>query len=357
MSETAILHVVSYDVSRGAERFAGALVKGLNRQGPEEHLLMTMFRGDEDTLGVDCALQVPRGRLRRLGFDPRVVTRMRRVVDDIAPSAVIAHGGEPAKYAAFALPGHIPYAYLVIGSTHPKLGNPVRRAMRNVYLERAAAIVTVSGALRDDVVAERPSVEARIRVIPNARDPETYKPDSHQRTAVARVVFIGRLDDQKRPQLFLDTVDWLSRRGVTMSPMIVGDGPLREEVESRAGSLGIDVLGSRDDVPTLLASSDLLVATGRPPEGLPGVLIEAGLCGVAVVTTDVPGARDVVEDGVTGIVVPVDAPELLASAVGSLSTDPERLRAMGRAARERCLGLFTIDATVESWRRVIKEMV
>ncbi|MGD2101272.1 MAG: glycosyltransferase family 4 protein [Acidimicrobiia bacterium] len=357
MSETAILHVVSYDVSRGAERYARALVDNLNRQGQARHLLMTMFRGDEDTLGVDHALDVPRGRFRSLGFDPRVVKRMRRVVQDITPSAVVAHGGEPAKYAAFALPGHIPYAYLVIGSTHPKLSNPIRRALRKVYLDRATAIVTVSGALRDDVVAERPSVEMRTHVIPNARDADTYKPDSHQRTTTPRVIFIGRLEEQKRPHLFLDTVDSLSRRGVTMAAMIVGDGPLREEVDSRAGSLGVDVVGSRGDVPTLLSSSDLLVVTSCPPEGLPGVLIEAGLCGVAVVTTDVPGARDVVEDDVTGIVVPVDAPEVLARAVETLTTDPERLDAMGRAAREHCLGLFTIDATVESWRLVIEGMM
>lgn len=354
MSETNVLHIVSYDVSRGAERYARALVDSLNRHGPERHLLMTMFRGDEETLAPDVALDVPRGVLRRLGLDPRVAFRMRRVVSDIGPFAVVAHGGEPAKYAAFALRGRARYAYLVIGSSHPKLSNPIRRFMRNVYLTGAAAIVAVSESLAAEVANEQPSVATRIHVIPNGRDPDVYRPGSRDHASRPSVAFVGRLDEQKRPLLFVDMVEELSRRGVAMSSLVVGDGPLRAEVERRADPLGIEILGARHDVPSLLSAADLVVATSRPPEGLPGVLIEAGLCGVPVVTTDVPGARDVIEDGVTGIVVPVDDHDVLIDAVTSLVTNPDKRVVMGRAARERCLRLFTIEATVERWRDVIR---
>jgi glycosyltransferase involved in cell wall biosynthesis len=131
---------------------------------------------------------------------------------------------------------------------------------------------------------------------------------------------------------------------------------MRADVEQRARSVGVEVLGARDDVPALLGDADLLVATSRPPEGLPGVLIEAGLSGVAAVTTDVPGARDVVEDGVTGLVVPVEEQARLVDSVGLLLEDPDRRKAMGRAARERCLELFTLDATTDEWDEVIRGM-
>lgn len=354
MSEAAVLHIVSYDVGRGAERYARALVDSLNRSGGERHALMTMFRGDEETLDPDIALDVPRGRLRRYGLDPRVLTRMRRAASAMGPQAVVVHGGEPAKYAAFALRRLAPYVYLAIGSSHPKLRNPARRYMRAVYLKRAAAIVAVSESLAAEIAREQPSVAGRIHVIPNGRDPEVYRPDSHDHTEVPRVVFVGRLDEQKRPLLFVDAVGGLRRRDIAVDALVVGDGPLRAEVERKGEALGIEVLGARDDVPSLLSSSDLLVATGRPPEGLPGVLVEAGLCGLPVVTTDVPGAHDVVEDGVTGTVVPVDDAARLVDAVESLVTDDDRRLAMGRAGRERCLKLFTIAATVERWRDVIE---
>jgi glycosyltransferase involved in cell wall biosynthesis len=354
MSEADVLHIVSYDVGRGAERYARALVDSLNASGTERHRLMTMFRGDEDTLDPDIALEVPRGTLRRLGLDPRVLTRLRRATSAMGPSAVVAHGGEPAKYAAFALGRLAPYCYLAIGSSHPKLGNPARRYMRGIYLERAAAIIAVSKSLASEIARERPSVADRIQVIPNGRDPGVYRPDSHHHAAVPHVLFVGRLDEQKRPLLFVDVIGVLRRRGIAVNARVVGDGPLRAEVEQRGAALGIDVLGARDDVPSLLSSSDLLVATGRPPEGLPGVLIEAGLCGLPVVTTNVPGAHDVVEDGVTGIVVPVDDSVRLVDAVESLVADDERRLAMGRAARKRCLESFTIDATLEKWRAVIR---
>lgn len=356
MSESDILHLVSYDVSRGAERYARSLVDALNRRGPHRHHLMTLFRGDEASLDADFALDVPRSTLRRVGFDPRVIRRMRRAVRDLAPRAVVAHGGEPAKYAAFALGGSAPYAYLVIGSTHPKLGNPIRRAIRRIYLSRAAAIVAVSASLAAELAAESPSVAVRTRVIPNGRDPDTYRPGSGERGTSPRVLFIGHLEEQKRPLLFVEVIGELRRRDLAVTAMIVGDGPMRADVEQRARSVGVEVLGARDDVPALLADADLLVATSRPPEGLPGVLIEAGLSGVAAVTTDVPGARDVVEDGVTGLVVPVEDQARLVDSVGSLLEDPDRRNAMGRAARERCLELFTLDATTEEWDEVIRGM-
>lgn len=353
MSEADVVHIVSYDVSRGAERYARALVDTLNRHGPEKHALMTMFVGEEDTLDPDFSLNVPRGALRRLGLDPRVTTRMRRAVREIGPTAAIAHGGEPAKYCAFALGGLAPYAYLVIGSAHPKLGNPVRRILWKTYLNRAGAIVAVSDLLAAEVAAAQPSVASRIHVIPNGRDPEVFIPGTRRATK-PRVLFIGHLDQQKRPLLFVEAMSALSRRGAAVAAAIVGEGPLSGEVEAKAAPLGIEMLGRRDDVPDLLSSADLLVATSRPPEGLPGVLIEAGLSGVATVTTDVPGARAIVEDGVTGLVVPVDEPGMLADAVESLVLDSGRRDSMGRAARERCLRLFTIEATVAKWLDVIQ---
>lgn len=348
-----ILHVVSYDVSRGAERYARALVDELNRDGAQRHLLMTMFEGDEDSLNADLALGVPRGLFRRLGLDPRVVTRMRRVLRDHRPRVIVAHGGEPAKYAALAAGEEIPFAYLVIGSSHPLLDNPLRRRMRDFYLRRAAVVVTVSTGLADEM-RDVGVPDSFLHVIPNGRDPAAYEPGDSSGGGIPTVLFVGHLDTQKRPLLFVSTMAEMERRGVAARGVMVGGGPLLDEVVARASQTGVEVLGPRDDVPLLLARSDLLVLTSRPPEGMPGVLIEAGMAGLAVVTTDVPGARDVVVDGVTGSIVGVDDEDGLADAVERLLADGALRSKMGEAARERCLSEFSLAASAEEWRTVLE---
>jgi glycosyltransferase involved in cell wall biosynthesis len=351
--QPVILHIVSYDVSRGAERYARALVDELNRGDGERHLLMTMFVGDEDGLGADLALGVPRGVFRRIGLDPRVVKRMRDVFRTHHPQAIVAHGGEPAKYAALASGGDVPFVYLVIGSSHPLLDNPLRRRMRDFYVRRAAAVVAVSTAIADEMRALGVP-DTALHVIPNGRDPEIYELARQTRRETQRVLFVGHLDEQKRPLLFVSLISELRRRGLDATGVMVGGGPLHDEVASQAQSSGIEVLGPRDDVPALLSGADLFVLTSRPPEGMPGVLIEAGMAGVAAVTTDVPGARDVVIDGVTGRVVGVDDESGLTEAVEGLLRDDGLRATMGMAARERCVAEFSLEASAGDWIAVLQ---
>jgi glycosyltransferase involved in cell wall biosynthesis len=349
-----VVHVVSYDVARGAERYARALMDALNTRGSYRHVLLTLFRAEDDDLDPDISLEVPRGLMRRIGLDPRAIWRLRGALGRLQPAALVAHGGEPAKYASLA-DGGIPFAYLVIGSNHPRLASPIRRALRSFYIGKAAALVTVSDGLARDVRAEIGD-DDRLRVIPNGRDPQIYRPAGRGALEGPRLIFIGHLEDQKRPFLFLDLIDEISVRGLAVSAVMVGGGPLLAEVRARAETVGVEVLGPRDDVAALLAESDLLVLTSRPPEGMPGVLIEAGLCGLPVVTTDVPGAREVVEDAVTGLVVGVDDLGGLSDAVESLLRDEGLRASMGAAARKRCAAAFSLDASADRWDTLLREI-
>ena len=137
---------------------------------------------------------------------------------------------------------------------------------------------------------------------------------------------------------------------------MVGGGVLSETLASNAEEEGVEMLGPRDDVPALMAAADILVLTSRPPEGLPGVLIEAGMAGLPVVTTDVPGAREVVRDGVTGLVVAVDDKEGMVGAVLALLGDVELRARMGQAAREHCVREFSLETSVVAWERLISEL-
>jgi glycosyltransferase involved in cell wall biosynthesis len=111
-------------------------------------------------------------------------------------------------------------------------------------------------------------------------------------------------------------------------------------------------------VADLLRDADLLIFPSRPTgEGMPGVLIEAGLSGVPVVATDVPGVSTIVIDGQTGVVVADDDLDGLVVAAARL-LDDDRLRGtMGGAARARCVAEFGLDAVAAQWSVLLRPLV
>ena len=172
---------------------------------------------------------------------------------------------------------------------------------------------------------------------------------------------MGRLTEIKKHDLFLKMAQQVcsSRRDVLF--FIVGDGELREELESMARVLGVDVavrfLGWRQDLSTIYAASDLFVLTSRN-EGTPVALIEAMASGVPGVSTDVGGVRDVITSPSVGYVVPFGDPAALSSAVLSfLAEGATERRAMGMQARDVVSKRFTIDRLVEQIAGLYDELL
>ena len=352
----AILHVVAYDLARGAEKHARALVDELNRD-ERRHQILTLFAAEPGALQPDHSLDVPRGALRRLGFDPRVVFRLRRLAKARPPAAIVAHGGEPAKYLAVAFGRRIPWVYLTIGSFHPRLASPIRRWMHDYYTSRADRIVAVSTELAEEMRQMHGVASSRVSVIQNGRNVDEFTPaTARPKNRRPQLIFVGHLDTGKRPDWFIDVVGEMRERGLDLSAIMVGDGPLKARLGPAAERAGVVMMGERSDVPGLMAESDLLVLTSQPPEGMPGVLIEAGLTGLPVVSTRVPGASDVVEDGVTGLLVGVDDRVALAEAVQHLVSSPTLRVEMGSAARLRCVDRFSMKASAARWAILLAEV-
>ncbi len=117
----------------------------------------------------------------------------------------------------------------------------------------------------------------------------------------------------------------------------------------------LDWLGHVEDMPALFRSVDV-VALPSYREGLPKGLIEAGASGCALVTTDVPGCREVVTDGLDGLVVPVREAAPLATAIARLHGDAALRQALGRAARERVLREHEVGAVNARTRAVYQEL-
>ena len=128
--------------------------------------------------------------------------------------------------------------------------------------------------------------------------------------------FIGRITQIKRPDRFLDVVGEVKKRGIDLDFFMAGDGELLEECRKRISQqdLPVTVLGWQSNIEKVLSAADIVVLTSDN-EGTPLSLIQAGMAGLPVVTTNVGSVPEIVLDGVTGIITELDVQEI-ANALG-----------------------------------------
>jgi glycosyltransferase involved in cell wall biosynthesis len=161
-----------------------------------------------------------------------------------------------------------------------------------------------------------------------------------------RVVMVGRLADGKGHEVLLDAVESLD--SLDGSVCIVGDGPLYDSLERDVEARGLDdqvfLTGFRDDVPRILAASDVLVLPSYR-EGTPRVITEAMASGLPVVATDIAGIPEQVVDGENGYLIPTGDAMALAECISKLLAHVELREKMGARGLERA-ERFSIEAMV-----------
>lgn len=253
-----------------------------------------------------------------------------------------------------ALRSRVPVCLGFLGSDSRNIRKPWAAAFRLVA--RRADLITVTGrAMRRDMVASGFD-PARIRVLPHAVDTERFAPPVAPDASLEMdVVAVGRLVELKRINVLLEALAILRRRGILVRLGILGEGPQERRLKLLAAELGITgqvrFLGFRDDVENYLRASRLFALVSAA-EGLPFALIEAMSVGVVPVVTDVGTIADVVDDGVNGCIVPVDAPLATADAIGLLLSDQSRLARL-RANALKVRETLSLEVGVEFWRQAL----
>jgi glycosyltransferase involved in cell wall biosynthesis len=350
-----VVHLVPTAVGRGAQLFARALVDELG--GPAKgHRLVCLFDGHSD-VAVDDSLGMGCGARSAEGLQLHVIARLFQWLNRSKPDLVVAHGGDAYKYAALC--SRAPVVYCAIGTLPSSVREGPRRLFWRALLRRARVVAAVSSEVAVECRAVLGVSASRIVVVPNGRDPARYLPasaaDRRQRSGgVTTLLYVGHLSPGKRPEWFLHVVAHLTEAGLPVRGRMVGDGAMMASLRRPASEIGVELLGWREDVVTEYQKSDLLLFPSAPDgEGMPGVLIEAGLCGLPAVATQVAGAPDVIDDGITGRVVPVRDREGFTSAVRELVLNPDRRLEMGAAARAKCDRDFGMHAVATRWDEVI----
>ena len=177
------------------------------------------------------------------------------------------------------------------------------------------------------------------------------------------VLLAARLLADKGVLEFVQAARLLKQRGCNARFVLVGTVDSANptsftdaEVSAWVHDGVVEWWGHRADMPQVLAAAHLVVLPSYR-EGLPKVLIEAAACGRAVVTTDVPGCRDAIDPGVTGVLVPVRDAVALADAMDSLVNDPVRCQVMGDAGRALAETAFDIRQVVAAHLYIYQELM
>jgi glycosyltransferase involved in cell wall biosynthesis len=169
--------------------------------------------------------------------------------------------------------------------------------------------------------------------------------------------FIGRLTGIKRPERVLQVAELVQSQNSNVAFLVVGDGDLASQLkdESKSKNLPITFLGWRQDIPTILAASDMLLLTSDN-EAVALTLIEATQAQIPVITTPAGSVRDVAVNGENGIVTNFD-PRELADGVLKLSLDPDLRNSMGAAGKTRSEKMFSIERMVTDHENLYKKLL
>ena len=196
---------------------------------------------------------------------------------------------------------------------------------------------------------------------PPAVDPAEVRVSLGLEPSAPLVLFVGRLAEQKGVDILLASLDLLQHVRPDVRTLIVGDGPLRARLEERATAFRlvqdrkVSFLGHREDVPRLLAAADLLVLPSLY-EGLPNVVLEAMRFRKPVVATAAPGTTEVVDDGVTGLLVPTRNHVELTRAIRRVIEEDGLAGRLGEAGRARAEAEFGVDLMVERFAALYEKL-
>jgi glycosyltransferase involved in cell wall biosynthesis len=259
-------------------------------------------------------------------------------------------------------------AYMRIGLTPDWMAQGLRIQLHRRLMGRARAIIAVADSVAADT-ARRFNLDAkRITVIPNAVDPARVKPlrsRGEVRSSLgvpedaAIVLFAGALNEEKNPLAVVEIAVRVRREVPGTIFLIAGEGPERARLEQRIEAClserAVIMLGARGDLPDLMNASDALVCTSRT-EGLPGLLIEAGLLGLPVVGFDVGGVSEVVVDGSTGLLAPPGDLDLISKQLVRMLSDETLTAELAERAESRCKDRFDIAPVARRYRSLYESL-
>lgn len=352
------------------------IAEALMRAGVEVHLAAPA--GDDLEEVAARGIVVHPLRLSRSGLNP--VRELETIGDLVAlyrrlrPDVIHHVTPKPVLYGSIAARlARMPAIVNAISG----LGHAFVGTDRRARVMRAVASLLYRGTFRHPnahTIFQNPSDRDILEtIVPQIRGRSTLIPGSGVHLSAfsptpfadgpVTVLLAARMLANKGVREFVAAARVLRHSGHDLRLALVGEPDTgnptsiaRDELASWADEGVVEWWGKRSDMPQVLAAAHIFCLPSHGGEGVPKSVIEAMACGRPVVTTDVPGCRDAVIDGETGLVVPPRNVDALVDALVTLAADASRRSQMGEAARARAEAMFSIEAVVNAhlsiYRRV-----
>jgi glycosyltransferase involved in cell wall biosynthesis len=365
--------------SGGAELQMLALTEGLTRQGFRVDFVCRSGAGplDERARAAGATLQqigerssadMPAGTrsARRLAKHLGWITTARRERYDVVdawlhPTDVFAALSRPLTGIPVVAAGRLNRLPRV--SFGPATGPLYRAVNRLTDVVVANAEITAADVVRQGVPPGRVRV---IRAGVELPRPFSAAERRTQRAALGAsdddflIGCVGNFRSMKRQDLLIAAFARLLPEHRQLRLVLVGDGGLRPRIEEQIAALGLGghilLTGTASDLPPLYDAFDLFVQASNS-EGLPNVLLEASAAALPIVATAAGGSGEVVVDGSTGLLVPVDDLDRLTAAIHRAISDAELRRAMGAAARELVVRDYGMDRFIRAYADLYQEQL
>lgn len=342
-----------------SETFIAGEIAELRRRGAEIRILSLLPPRNESQHSI-----IQSAGLDRLTSYDRAA--FGEIVREFEPDLLHAHFAKEAteKARELSLEFSVPYCF----TAH---GYDIHRKPPPDFYERAMAaraVITVSKANARYINETFRVPESHIHVVPCGIDTSYFCPaaqKSQTADATPLIVCVARLVEVKNLPLLLQACALLRKRGAEFRCVIVGDGPLRENLLRLRADLGVDGLV---EMPGAMDQSEVLKYWQRASigvltsdnEGMPICLMEAAACAVPVVATRVGGIPELVQDGLTGLLRCQGNANEIADALDLLLRDPELRKRMGMASRLRAEQHFSVvrqvDLLEKIWDRALTDV-
>jgi glycosyltransferase involved in cell wall biosynthesis len=386
-----VLHLVTSFEAGGTERQFVELLKRLNRQRFDVRLAALRIEGPfYQELALDFP-DIPEFRLTSF-YNRNALTQLRRLralLRREGINIIHTHGFYDSLFGAVA--GRLSGVRVIASQRHLQLsGRRVHDWGSRAIHRLADKIVVNSEAIRDSIRQRDRAAASKIIVIRNglcdSLYPSTFKEEAVVDTTVnadvneslkglshnalccelglpaqTRIIgMVARLVAVKGHRYFLEAAARVARLDERVHFVLVGDGPLKNDIAYQARQLGIGervhMLGDRSDARRLVASFDLSVLTSLS-EGLPNTVMEAMSAGVPVVATAVGGTTELIEDGETGFLIPPANVEALAAGMFFVLENEAQCQAIAQRGREFINSRFSMSRMVESVERLYEELM
>lgn len=377
MSAVPICHLRFSDVVGGVETSIIALLGALDPARYQAKVISFPNPPFEKLLresGIEYET-ITRGGKSDLGFP----LRLRRLLKRLGCRVVHTHGLFSDLYTSLGCrcwagrPCHVLTKHTFADADRSASARKVKiidRLDRWVVNPRVHRFVAVSEERRQGMIARHGLNPDRITAIHNGVpiasdfDPASIAPSLREQIGLPAstplVGFLGRLNPEKGPDVFVEAFATVAQRVPESKAVVIGDGPMREQLERTAAERGIadrmHWLPYRDDVFPLLADIDVVVMPSRT-EGLPMLLLEAMAMARPVVVSRVGGMPEVVTDGESGWLCPTAQADAFGERIAEILTRPDELKRVGERGRSAVLERFTARAMAERMMSLYDEVL